>query len=226
MNPPINTTGVTRAALVAAAMAAAAITLAACSSSGGSGSQPSSSSMSSAMSMSTMPGSSSAAQGGAPATGPHNSADITFATDMIPHHAQALQMAKMARTKATHPQVTKLAQAIEGAQTPAITAMSGWLKGWNQPVPDTSMGGMNMGGTSMPGMMSSAEMAKLNTATGRAFDKLWLTQMIAHHQGAVTMANTEVSAGQNTDAQTLARSIITGQNKEIATMKTLRPTIR
>lgn len=216
MTSRIRTTWLTRAAVASAAVAGAVL-LTACGSSGGSGSQTRPSSMSSGMSMS----SSSAAQGGAPASGPHNAADVSFTTDMIPHHAQALEMAKMALSKATNPQVKQLAQAIEGEQTPEITTMSGWLKGWNQPVPDTSMPGMNM-----PGMMSSADMAKLSGATGSAFDKLWLTQMITHHQGAVTMANTELNAGQNTDAKTLARSIIAGQSKEIMTMKALLPTIK
>lgn len=220
---------------VAVLTVGAAVTLAACSSSGNAHSSSSgagsstpggmSGGMSSGMSMGGDSGSGSA-KAGAPAAGPHNAADVRFATDMIPHHGQALEMAKLALTKATNPQVTQLARAIEGAQTPEITTMTGWLKGWNQAVPDTSMGGMDMGGMSVPGMMSSADMAKLKTASGAAFDRLWLTQMIAHHRGAVTMARTEVSAGQNTDAKALAQSIITGQSSEIETMTKLLPTIK
>ncbi len=115
---------------------------------------------------------------------------------------------------------------IKNEQTPEISAMSGWLRGWNKPVPDTSMGGMNMGGMHMPGMMSDADMSKLDSSTGAVFDKLFLSQMITHHTGALTMANTEQSKGQNTTAKTLAKSIITGQSKEIAQMKVLLPTIK
>ncbi len=201
------------------AAAAAAVTLAACSSSGSPAAHSSTSG-------GTSTSGSANVQAGAPATGPHNAADVSFATDMIPHHAQALEMAKMAPTQATSPQVKQLAQMIENEQTPEISAMSGWLKGWNKPVPDTSTGGMHMGGTGMPGMMSDADMAKLGSATGATFDKLFLTQMITHHTGALTMANTELSAGQNSDAKTLAKSIIAGQSKEITQMKTLLPTIR
>ena len=211
-----------------AAAAAAALTLSACSSSGTSPSHSMSSgtSMSPGMSMSGTSGRPATALTGAPATGPHNAADIAFATDMIPHHAQALEMAKMALATSSNPKVKQLARMIEGEQTPEITTMSGWLTGWNKPVPSTSMGGMNMGGTSMPGMMSDADMSKLNSSTGAAFDKLFLTQMITHHTGALTMADTELSNGQNVDAKTLARSIIAGQSKEITTMKTLLPTVK
>lgn len=205
------------------AAAAAAITLSACSNSG---SPDAHSPMSGQMSMSGMAGGSATVPAGAPATGPHNAADVSFATDMIPHHAQALEMAKMALTKASSPQVKQLAQMIENEQTPEISAMSGWLKGWNKPVPDTSMSGMHMGSMDMPGMMTDADMAKLDSSTGAVFDKLFLTRMITHHTGALTMANTELSAGQNSDAKTLAKSIIAGQSKEITQMKTLLPAIK
>ena len=214
--------------------AAAAITLSACSSSGSShsSSMPSSHSMS-GMTMSSAPTGSGTVQAGAPASGPRNAADVAFATDMIPHHAQALAMAKMALTKASNPKVKSLAQRIEAEQIPEISLMSGWLKGWNKPVPDTSMGGMDMGGHNgghsggmgMPGMMSAADMAKLNAATGSAFDKLFLTEMITHHTGAVTMSHTELAQGQNGDAMSLAKSIIAGQSKEITEMRALLPTI-
>ena len=233
MTPTYHHTAARRLA-VAVLTVGAAVTLAACSSSGNALSSSSgvgsstpggmTGGMSSGMSMGGDSGSRSA-KAGAPAPGPHNAADVTFATDMIPHHGQALEMAKLALAKATNPEVKQLAKAIEGAQTPEITTMTGWLKGWNQPVPDASMGGMDMGGMSMPGMMSSADTAKLKAATGAAFDRLWLTQMIAHHRGAVTMARTELSAGQNGDAKALAQSIIAGQSSEIDKMTKLLPTI-
>lgn len=159
-------------------------------------------------------------QSGTPAAGPHNSQDVSFATDMIPHHAQAVTMADMALAKATTPTVKQLATSIRAAQAPEIAAMSGWLTGWGQPVPSVSTT-MNHGGMSMPGMMSETDMAALDKATGSAFDKLWLTQMISHHKGAVTMAKTELSTGQNSDARTLARSISTSQSKEIAQLTQL-----
>ena len=175
-------------------------------------------------SMSTMPMTATSSpavtpEGGAtPATGPHSQADVTFATDMIPHHRQAVQMADMALSQATNSDVTALAQAIKAAQDPEITQMSGWLTGWKQPVPSAStssmagMGGMDHTGT---GMMSDADMTSLGNASGATFDRMWVTMMIQHHQGAITMAKTEQTTGQNPDAKALAQSIITNQSAQI-----------
>jgi len=166
---------------------------------------------------------------GAPAAGARNDADVTFATNMIPHHAQAITMAEMALTHATNAEVKTLATAIKAAQDPEIQAMSGWLKGWGKPVPTTTAGpGMSgmggMGGT-MPGMMSDQEMTGLNKASGPAFETMWLEMMIRHHEGAVTMAKTELTSGGNAEAKKLAQAIIDGQTKEIAQMKTLLRTL-
>lgn len=203
-----------RTLIAAAALAAGVLLLAGCGSS-----KPSSHS-------STMSGmrTSAGAAVGSPASGPHNDQDVSFATDMIPHHGQAVTMADLALTRATNPAVKQLASAIKGAQAPEIAAMSGWLSGWKKPVPPTSMS-MHHGGMSMPGMMSDADMVALAKATGSAFDKLWLTQMITHHQGAIAMSRTELTNGQNPEATSLAQSIITGQSNEITQMKQLLPTI-
>lgn len=174
--------------------------------------------MSMSTSMSTPP-----ASGATPASGPHNAADVTFATDMIPHHGKATQMAEMALTKTSNAEIKRLATAIKNAQDPEIETMSGWLAGWGQPVPAATMG--SMPGMSMPGMMSDADMAKLEQSSGSAFDRQWVTMMIDHHTGAVDMAKTELSAGQNPDAKQLAQSIITSQSSEIATMRQLLGTL-
>lgn len=166
-------------------------------------------------SMSVPPGSS------APAAADHNQADVSFATDMIPHHAQAVEMADMALKQGSNSQLTQLARQIKSAQNPEIVTMSDWLKAWGAPVPATSMSGMNMGGMSMNGMMSAQEMTQLSSAKGAAFDKLWLQQMIKHHQGAIAMAKTELTTGQYPAATALAQSISGSQAKEISTMQNL-----
>lgn len=159
----------------------------------------------------------------APASAEHNGADVTFATEMIPHHQQATQMADMAAVHATNAQVKTLAVQIKAAQTPEITTMQGWLKAWGAPLPDASAGmsGMDMGST----MMSADEMAQLDKATGAAFDRMWLQMMTKHHEGAIMMAKAELSAGSSTDAKTLAQNIIDSQSKEIATMASLLKTL-
>ncbi|MGH3777723.1 MAG: DUF305 domain-containing protein [Pseudonocardiaceae bacterium] len=157
----------------------------------------------------------------------HNQADITFAQGMIPHHAQAIAMSAMAAERAGSPQVKDLAARIQAAQQPEIDQLSGFLRGWNAPVPATNnpMGGMGQmdhgAGGAMPGMMSSDQMQQLGQATGEAFDRMFLQMMIVHHQGAVTMANTELSDGQNPDARQLAQRIIDAQQREITEMQTL-----
>ena len=78
-----------------------------------------------------------------------------------------------------------------------------------------------MTGMSHTGMMSDADMASLGKATGAAFDRMWVTMMITHHQGAVTMSQTELKSGQYGAAKTLAQSIITSQTAQIGQLKTL-----
>lgn len=145
----------------------------------------------------------------------HNAGDVTFAQAMIPHHQQAVQMAKLAATRASDSRVKDLAARIEAAQDPEIIMMTGWMSSWGASMPS------DMAGMDMPGMMSTADMTALTAASGTAFDKAFLTMMIAHHTGALTMGQAELATGSDADAKALAQSIIDGQTKEIAEMKTL-----
>ncbi len=83
----------------------------------------------------------------------------------------------------------------------------------------SACGGAGMGHGPMPGATSGADMRKLMDTTGTEFDRQFLTMMIAHHQGAVTMAREEAAEGSNTDAKALAAKIVTDQQAEIATMQ-------
>ena len=144
----------------------------------------------------------------------HNQADIMFAQMMIPHHAQAVEMSDMMLAKKDIPaNVTALAQKIKAAQAPEIATMTGWLKGWNEPTEPASGHDMSTHGPGMGGMMSDDDMKKLDAAQGTEAAKLFMTQMTAHHQGAIMMAKTEESGGQNADAVALARNIVTAQQK-------------
>ena len=185
------------------------LTLAAC---GGEDSMSGMSGMDSSTSTPTESGSSEAASD-------FNDADVTFATDMIPHHRQAVEMATLAESRADSAEVKSLAKQIMEAQDPEIQTMSGWLSAWGEPVPE-DMSGMDMS-TSMPGMMSSDEMDDLMSSAGAAFDKMFLTMMIEHHNGAIDMAKTEQAEGQYPDAVALAQQIESAQAKEIATMQDL-----
>ncbi|HET7476894.1 MAG TPA: DUF305 domain-containing protein [Dermatophilaceae bacterium] len=195
-----------RPAALAAAGLTAILTLAACSANdnGSTGSMPgmNSGSMSSGMSSTTAGAS---AQAG----------DVRFAQLMIPHHEQAIEMAELAlRSSSASAAVKGLAGQIKDAQDPEITTMTGWLRQWGAP----TAAAMDHGSDDM-GMMSAADMSSLGDAQGADFDRMWLTMMVRHHQGAVEMAQGVLSTTSNPDVQVLARSIVAGQNKEIATMR-------
>ncbi|MFC7960825.1 Uncharacterized conserved protein, DUF305 family [Rhodococcoides kroppenstedtii] len=149
-------------------------------------------------------------------------ADVMFATMMYPHHAQAVEMADMVEGRTTNPDVIALAGEISAAQQPEMDQLASWLSQWGQPAPSSdasSMEGMDHGSGS--GMMTAQDMESLMTASGPDFDRQWLTMMIEHHRGAVTMAEKEIADGENPDAVALARTIVETQNEEIARMQQL-----
>jgi uncharacterized protein (DUF305 family) len=160
-----------------------------------------------------------------PADAEFNATDVAFAQGMIPHHAQAIEMADMALAQSQDAQVKELATAIKAAQQPEIDQLTSWLRTWGQPVPevsdgmDHSMDGME--GMMMSGMMSDADMDRLASSSGADFDRLWLEMMIQHHAGAVSMAQDELSGGKYAPAKQLAEAIVTTQEAEIATMDSM-----
>jgi uncharacterized protein (DUF305 family) len=154
--------------------------------------------------------------------GEATAADISFAQLMIPHHQQALEMAGMALERAESPGVLELAKQIQAAQDPEIQMMSGWLEAWDAPMEmGDDHGSHDMGGMTMEGMMSDEDMQALMDATGADFDRMWLETMIAHHEGAITMAEQVKAESGNVDVTTLADAVISGQTAEIATMQQL-----
>ncbi|MER5938147.1 DUF305 domain-containing protein [Streptomyces sp. NPDC001928] len=196
---------VRRAALAATAVTAALV-LAAC---GGDGSDTAAG-----------PSASSSVSAGA-----HNDQDVSFAQGMIPHHQQALQMAETAADRASSAEVKDLAARIRKAQDPEIRTMSGWLKSWGEDVPSAAPGmdhsGHSGGGSGMAGMMDEKDMAELTKASGKAFDTLFLTLMVEHHEGAVEMARTEKAEGRFGPATKLADAVVTAQSAEIEEMNQL-----
>ena len=154
----------------------------------------------------------------------HNDADVAFASGMIPHHESAIMMAQMAQDQAADQRVKDLAARIEAAQDPEIETMSGWLADWgaaaSSSATDDGMGGMDHGGMD-DGDMGGMDTGALAGMSGTEFDRMFLTMMIEHHQGAVEMAETEIADGSNPDAVALAREIADSQTAEIAEMETL-----
>jgi uncharacterized protein (DUF305 family) len=142
-----------------------------------------------------------------------NDADVTFLQMMYPHHAQAIDMAKLVPSRSQNQQVITLAQNIEQAQAPEMAQFTDLLESFGKPAPSVS------GHTGMPGIMSAEQMNTLTGLSGAAFDRMWLQMMIDHHTGAIDMSNTELRDGTNPDAKKLAEAIIANQQAEIAQMR-------
>jgi len=148
----------------------------------------------------------------------HNDADVTFAQHMIPHHQQAIEMSDMVLAKqGIDPRVTQLANQIKIAQGPEIQQMQGWLSQWGAAAMPPMQGHGDMPG--MSGMMSEQDMTSLKDAQGVDASKLFLTQMIAHHEGAIAMAQNEIKDGRYPVAVSMAKTIVDTQQREIDLMK-------
>lgn len=145
--------------------------------------------------------------------------DSMFSQMMIPHHKQALEMSALVPERTDNPEVLALAAAIEAAQAPEIEQMTAWLVGWGLPTEiDMELHREHVG---MEGMLTEEQLAALAAASGPEFDRLWLEGMIAHHEGAVVMAETVVAAGAHPPTVALAVEIIEAQETEIELMQAL-----
>ena len=155
----------------------------------------------------------------------YTAADVRFMTGMIYHHAQAVLIAGWAPTHGASPSVLTLGDRIVVAQQDEIAYMQRWLRERGQPVPDLAaahdmMPGMEPG-TMMPGMLSASQLATLDAARGTAFDELFLTGMIHHHNGAITMVNQLFGAGAGEDETMYkyASDVYADQTTEIVRMQ-------
>lgn len=155
----------------------------------------------------------------------HSEADVMYAQMMIPHHEQAIEMSDIILSKDDVPaDVTSLAEEIKAAQGPEIAQLTDWLEQWGEPTQPEGMD-MDMGGdhdmAQMEGMLSDEELQQLSDAPGPEAAELFLNQMIAHHEGAVAMAEDQVENGTYPPAVDLAQTIIDTQQQEIDTMRQL-----
>lgn len=158
---------------------------------------------------------------GAPAR--PSSADSAFMTGMIGHHAQAITMSNLAPGRVSHDQVRILANRVIVSQRDEIAAMETWLRDHGLPVPDSA----HRHHETMPGMLSSAQMKELEAARGREFDRLFVTLMMQHHQGALTMVNQLLSSpgGHDTFVYKFAADVDADQRAEIERMARLLVTL-
>ncbi len=146
-----------------------------------------------------------------------NSADIAYARMMIEHHAQALAMTELVPDRAESSKLGKLAERIAAAQGPEIESMRAWLSEHGE---DEKGDGHTH--ASMPGMATEAQLKKLRAAKGEAFDELFLTLMITHHEGAITMATDVKGQGNNIRIEEMADEVVAQQTSEITRMRDMR----
>lgn len=164
--------------------------------------------------------SSTSVDSAAEASSDFNDDDVMFAQMMIPHHEQAIEMSDIALDPAVGASeiVRDLATRIKGAQDPEIAQMTALLSQWGQPLAmDESMDHSSM----MSGMLSLEDLASLSQTRGTDFDRAWVEAMIAHHEGAIDMAEDVLDSGVNGDIRALAEAIMSGQQAEIDEMKEL-----
>ncbi|MFS4491193.1 DUF305 domain-containing protein [Dietzia kunjamensis] len=151
----------------------------------------------------------------------HSETDVMFAQMMLPHHQQAIEMSDIILAKDDIPaDVAALAEEIKAAQGPEIAQLTDWLEQWGEPTePQDGHGGHAI--SMMEGMLSDDEIQQLSQAQGVDAARMFMEQMIAHHQGAIAMAEDEVEGGRYQPAVELAQTIIDTQQQEIDTMRDL-----
>lgn len=141
--------------------------------------------------------------------------DLKFIDTMSAHHQDALDMAKLAETKASHAELRTMAVDMQKAQKAEIDQMAGWRNAWSRgaaPAVDHEMKGMK---ETMAGM----DMGKLESAQGADFDHAFIDMMVKHHAGAVTMANDALANASRPEVKQLAQKIVSDQTREITQLR-------
>ncbi|HKP29216.1 MAG TPA: DUF305 domain-containing protein [Gemmatimonadales bacterium] len=149
-------------------------------------------------------------------------ADVRFMQGMIGHHAQALTMAALVPSRTSNADLRLLAEKIDVSQRDEIATMRRWLRARNEALPDSS--GHQHQHELMPGMLTEAELEELGAARGPAFDRLFLTFMIRHHEGALTMVErlfSSAGAVQEPEIAGFATDVNADQRAEIRRMQAL-----
>lgn len=144
----------------------------------------------------------------------YNQADATFIRMMIPHHRQALEMAALAPDRAKHPQVRAVASRITAAQKSEVAFFQSWLRqrGLNEQEAGHDHAGMK-------GMQPPEALTALAGLSGDAFDKMFVDMMVAHHEGAISMATDVLRTGRDQEVERLATEIGVEQSAEITRLR-------
>ncbi|WP_067468505.1 DUF305 domain-containing protein [Actinomadura macra] len=152
---------------------------------------------------------------------PPTAAEVGFVQMMIPHHAQALEMSALAPSRASDERVRSLASRIDATQKVEIAVMRSWLKQNSEAVLKAHGRDHGTRHAGMPGMATQEQLRGLRGARAAVFDKLYLTLMINHHRGALTMARNVLDKGTDVTVQEMARDVQSTQLAEISRMEGL-----
>ncbi|HUG28625.1 MAG TPA: DUF305 domain-containing protein [Gemmatimonadales bacterium] len=165
---------------------------------------------------------------GAMTPAPHSAADVAFIHGMIPHHAQALEMAALVAGRTERQEIHLLARRIALSQRDEIDMMQRWLATRDEPAGDEHAHHAHGDHAYMPGMLTTADIARLAAARNTAFDRLFIEYMIRHHQGALTMVTDLFKApdgGQEPELYQFAAHVEADQQMEIERMRRLLVTL-
>ena len=159
---------------------------------------------------------------------PASAKDVEFMQGMIMHHAQAVEMTALIESHTQNKELRSLGSRISKSQSDEIAFMKRWLMARGEPTSHvmSHMHGMDMSSQSMlmPGMLTEKQMAALKKARGKEFDRLFLTGMIQHHNGALIMVKDlfdTAGAGQDAELFNFATDVDSGQRAEIRIMQTM-----
>lgn len=133
-------------------------------------------------------------EGPQPGDQPYTPADVWFLQAMIPHHGQALRMTALVPDRTGREDIALFAERVEISQEAEITQMQGWLEARDEEVPAADHDHQGQPDL-MPGMLTEAQFAELEQATGAEFDRRFLESMISHHEGALTMIDDLLVSG-------------------------------
>ena len=154
----------------------------------------------------------------------YNDADVTYASQVISHHAQTLQVLDLSLGRATlDPDLGALADETRQRLFAEVDVTQKWLKGHDQPVPETALQHTHdedrTYDTSIPGMMSADQLHDLEGTGDRAFQAAWLDALITHEEGAVELAQAAVADAQNDDLAKTAKADLEHHQEQLATLE-------
>jgi len=151
-----------------------------------------------------------------------NDADVGFLQAMIPHHQQAITMAKLATGRTRQPEVAKLAATITASHAAETRSMQAWLTRWQRPA--AAAPGRDHDPSLLPGMLAQGQLEWLQTLHGTQFDSGFLTMMGTHHSGAVELAEAELRAGASMEVKAFARQLLQARQRELRQMQQWKDT--